>query len=152
VETDIQRNSQLLKAQPWFDVPIVYNNGGRAILAIEKGEAGRQAFEQAFAQWRPPVKVLSYKQVSMMDLKVDKNDLKGRLVEVRGHLVLTGEIAALGSELLDANPVLVDYQKMSREQRRELMEKCASGCWLNLRGKIGTVMSQPGLIADAIAP
>ncbi|MEZ5889500.1 MAG: hypothetical protein R3D52_04065 [Xanthobacteraceae bacterium] len=36
-ETEIQRNIQLLKERSWFDVPVVYANGRRAILAIEKG-------------------------------------------------------------------------------------------------------------------
>src|SRR6202012_1667793 len=37
VDADVQRNMQLLKDRPWFDIPIVYTNGGRAILAMEKG-------------------------------------------------------------------------------------------------------------------
>jgi hypothetical protein len=32
-------------------VPIVYNNGRRAILAIEKGTPGERAFADAFATW-----------------------------------------------------------------------------------------------------
>jgi hypothetical protein len=57
VDTDIQRNTQLLKEQPWFDIPIVYNDGRRAILAIGKGDTGRRAIAQAFAQWPPPLRV-----------------------------------------------------------------------------------------------
>jgi hypothetical protein len=51
VDADVQRNLQLLKDRPWFDVPIVYNNGGRAILALEKGPSGERAFADAFAAW-----------------------------------------------------------------------------------------------------
>jgi len=51
VNADVQRNMQLLKEKPWFDVPIVYNNGGRAILALEKGPPGDRAFADAFAAW-----------------------------------------------------------------------------------------------------
>ena len=51
VEADVQRNMQLLKDRPWFDIPIVYNNGGRAILAMEKGAPGDRAFADAFAAW-----------------------------------------------------------------------------------------------------
>jgi hypothetical protein len=51
VDADVTRNLQLLKDRPWFDVPIVYNNGGRAILALEKGPAGERAFADAFAAW-----------------------------------------------------------------------------------------------------
>jgi hypothetical protein len=51
VDTDLQRNVQLLKDRSWFDIPIVYTNGGRAILAMEKGPPGDRAFVEAFAGW-----------------------------------------------------------------------------------------------------
>ena len=52
LEADMQRNLQLLKERSWFDIPIIYNNNRRAILAMEKGEPGEQAFNQAFAAWK----------------------------------------------------------------------------------------------------
>jgi hypothetical protein len=51
VDTDVQRNMQLLKDRSWFDIPVVYTNGGRAILAMEKGPPGDRAFGEAFAAW-----------------------------------------------------------------------------------------------------
>lgn len=51
VEADMQRNLQLLKERSWFDIPIVYNNGRRAILAIEKGTPGERAFDDVFKAW-----------------------------------------------------------------------------------------------------
>ena len=51
VDTDVQRNVQLLKDRSWFDIPIVYTNGGRSILAVEKGLPGDRAFAEAFAAW-----------------------------------------------------------------------------------------------------
>jgi hypothetical protein len=52
LESDMQRNLQLLKERAWFDVPIIYNNNRRAILAMEKGAPGEQAFAAAFAAWK----------------------------------------------------------------------------------------------------
>jgi hypothetical protein len=52
VEADQARNIQLLKERAWFDIPIVYNNNRRAILAIEKGTPGERAFQEAFAAWK----------------------------------------------------------------------------------------------------
>jgi len=52
VESDMQRNIQLLKERSWFDVPIVYTDGRRAILAVEKGTPGERAFNDAFAVWK----------------------------------------------------------------------------------------------------
>jgi hypothetical protein len=51
VETDRVRNLQLLKERSWFDVPLVYTNQRRAIIAIEKGPPGDRAFNDAFAAW-----------------------------------------------------------------------------------------------------
>ena len=51
VESDRSRNIQLLKERSWFDVPLVYVNQRRAIIAIEKGAPGERAFNDAFAAW-----------------------------------------------------------------------------------------------------
>jgi hypothetical protein len=51
VDTDRVRNVQLLKERSWFDVPLVYTNQRRAIIAIEKGAPGERAFNDAFAVW-----------------------------------------------------------------------------------------------------
>jgi hypothetical protein len=50
-DSEMQRNIQLLKERPWFDVLIVYNNNGRAILTMEKGPPGERAFADAFKAW-----------------------------------------------------------------------------------------------------
>lgn len=51
VEVDRSRNLQLLKERSWIDVPLVYANQRRAIVAIEKGEPGERAFQDAFRAW-----------------------------------------------------------------------------------------------------
>jgi hypothetical protein len=51
VDVDMQRNLQLLKERSWFDIPVVYGDGKRAIIAIEKGTPGERAFTEAFATW-----------------------------------------------------------------------------------------------------
>ena len=51
VDADMLRNLQLLKERSWFDIPVVYGDGKRAIIAIEKGTPGERAFTEAFAAW-----------------------------------------------------------------------------------------------------
>jgi hypothetical protein len=51
VDSDVQRNIDLLKNRDWFDIPIVYTSGKRAILAMEKGAPGVRAFQEAFRAW-----------------------------------------------------------------------------------------------------
>jgi hypothetical protein len=50
-DAEMQRNVQLLKERSWFDILVVYANGGRAILTLEKGPPGERAFADAFAAW-----------------------------------------------------------------------------------------------------
>jgi class 3 adenylate cyclase len=51
LDLDLQLNEQLLKDRSWVYIPIGYTNGGRAILAMEKGPPGERAFAEAFASW-----------------------------------------------------------------------------------------------------
>jgi hypothetical protein len=51
VDVDKQRNIDLLKTREWFDIPVVYTSGKRAILAMEKGPPGERAFKEAFRAW-----------------------------------------------------------------------------------------------------
>jgi hypothetical protein len=51
VDEDRLQNIQLLKERAWFDIPIVYQNKRRAILALDKGQSGQAVFAQAFAAW-----------------------------------------------------------------------------------------------------
>lgn len=51
VQADIEANMGLLRDRSWFDLPLVYENGQRAILTFEKGTPGERAFEKALALW-----------------------------------------------------------------------------------------------------
>ena len=48
---DAALNLRLLGTREWIDIPLVYATGGRAVLAVEKGTAGREAFDRAVAAW-----------------------------------------------------------------------------------------------------
>jgi hypothetical protein len=51
VEAERARNIQLLKERSWFDIPVLFNDGRRGIMAIEKGTPGERAFARAFEAW-----------------------------------------------------------------------------------------------------
>jgi hypothetical protein len=53
-DAEMQRNVQLLKERSWFDIPLVYSDNKRALIAIEKGAPGERAFSEAFAAWEQP--------------------------------------------------------------------------------------------------
>jgi hypothetical protein len=50
-DNERKQNLQLLKERPWFDIPVAYTNGVRAVIEVEKGDPGARAFKQAFTAW-----------------------------------------------------------------------------------------------------
>jgi hypothetical protein len=54
LESDAQRNLELLSERPWLDIPVFYGNGHRAIITMEKGTSGERAFAEAFKVWSAP--------------------------------------------------------------------------------------------------
>jgi hypothetical protein len=48
---DREQNMQAIRTRGWIDLPILYENGRRAVLTIEKGPPGERAFETAFSTW-----------------------------------------------------------------------------------------------------
>jgi len=50
-EQERAANMRLLHDRAWFDLPIVYSDKRRAILAFAKGPDGERAFSEALAAW-----------------------------------------------------------------------------------------------------
>jgi hypothetical protein len=44
-------NTVLLRDRPWLDVLLIYRNGRRAVLTMEKGIVGENVFNEAFKAW-----------------------------------------------------------------------------------------------------
>lgn len=44
-------NLELLRTRSWIDMPVTYRNGRRALLTLEKGQAGIDAFNKAIQAW-----------------------------------------------------------------------------------------------------
>jgi len=93
-----------------------------------------------------------YQRISLVVLKLDLEALGGRLVEVKGRLSPFGvdDVWRLGTRPLDTSAVLVDFKAVPSEQRRWVLENCNSGCDAIVRGKVGHVLRQSGVIAATI--
>ncbi len=44
-------NTELLRSRSWIDIPLTYRNGRRALLTLEKGPSGTDAFNQVLRAW-----------------------------------------------------------------------------------------------------
>lgn len=47
----IAKNMELLRTRSWIDIPITYRNGRRALLTLDKGAAGTEAFDKVLKSW-----------------------------------------------------------------------------------------------------
>lgn len=50
-KTAIETNLTLLQRQNWFDIPVAYRSGRRALLSFEKGLAGDKVFQEVLKAW-----------------------------------------------------------------------------------------------------
>lgn len=112
-------------------------------------------YDKLVASARPgtlPPSKQSYRAVSLTDLKLDYDSLRGQGVEVSGTLMLSGEMALLASSATDASPLLVDLKAVPRDQRRALLERCTvPGCAVTMHGTVDRVMEQRAIVADGAA-
>lgn len=44
-------NLKLLETRDWIDIPVTYRNGRRALITMEKGTTGSEAFKAAIREW-----------------------------------------------------------------------------------------------------
>ncbi len=49
----VTQNLQLLREGSWFDIPILFTDGTRALLTFEKGIPGDKVFETVMSGWTP---------------------------------------------------------------------------------------------------
>jgi hypothetical protein len=50
---EVTRNVTLLREGAWFDIPILFTDGTRALLTFEKGTPGERVFETVMSSWTP---------------------------------------------------------------------------------------------------
>lgn len=135
----------------WAQVPISVEQ-----CRLIPDDAKRLAcYDKLAALARPstlPPSAHGYQAVSLTDLKLDYDSLRGLDVEVSGNLILSGEMALLASGTTDTSPLLVDLKAVPRDQRRALLERCmVPGCTVTMRGKVDRMMEQRAIVADGAA-
>lgn len=52
ISSERERNIGLLRERGWIDIPMLYDNGKRGILTLEKGPTGTKAVEDAVQAWQ----------------------------------------------------------------------------------------------------
>ena len=89
-----------------------------------------------------------YKQIELDDLKLDKNELRGKRVAVHAGVQVMGEVAFLKSGPMDMTPIFLDISKLPRDARKKLLSDCSMLCNATVSGRVGEVMMQVGVVAE----
>ncbi|MBN9052346.1 MAG: hypothetical protein J0H80_00890 [Rhizobiales bacterium] len=89
-------------------------------------------------------------EIDLIDLKLDIGKMSGREVVVHGTISVLGDLAMLGDGGFDTTPVPVDIGKLSRDDRKKVLQSCNMQCGVTITGKIGPFMMQKGIIARSI--
>lgn len=54
IDSERDRNLALLRERAWIDIPMLYENGKRGILTLEKGSIGEEVVNEAIDSWENP--------------------------------------------------------------------------------------------------
>jgi hypothetical protein len=88
--------------------------------------------------------------IAVTDFVLDRKTLRGNSVAVAGTLQVMGDMAILKNGMMDMSGAFIDFQRVSREQRKNMIERCNMGCDVVVRGRVGDAMMEPGIFADTI--
>jgi hypothetical protein len=122
----------------WAD-QVVETYDGRQVLLGDDGTYKFLSGEQ-----KPDSK---YKQVSITDLKLDIESMRGQAVETAARATSVGGMVMLSdpTQVFDSNPVSTDSEKLSGSDRQYLLTKCSLGCKITVRGVIKEVLFRGGI-------
>ena len=85
------------------------------------------------------------KNMSFNDLYLDYNNLVGQKVKVEGYLMVFGDIASLTEKFSAVAVLYTETSRLSRENRKLLLDNCSSGCNVELEGVVGSVQFLKGI-------
>lgn len=103
----------------------------------------------------PTSKTAKYKVIAMSDLQVDIKQMTGEKIEVMGRISVLGEFTQLSSptDLYDTNSIWVNVDKLPREARKRLIQRCDTledGCLVVVTGVIKRKILGPTIVAKEI--
>jgi len=94
----------------------------------------------------------AFKDMSILDLKVDLKSLNGELVRTRGRGTYFGDQLILTDPNVDfdVNGILVSIADLGRDDRKWIVAHCSDGCSIVVEGRVDTSGFLAGVMATAI--
>lgn len=114
-----------------------YDNLARGIVQKNKSHPDREAGT-------------AYKDMDLLDLKADIKSLGGKKVRVAGSLQMMGELAMLRSDPMDMTPVMVNIEKLPREDRKQALKGCLTYCGVQISGRVANGPLGQEVIAENV--
>ena len=107
-----------------------------------------KCFDETTKTTRPPAQG---NKLNMIDILTDVKELRGKPVQTEGMLLMMGQMAILYAERGSTTALFVNIDGLTRDERRSLLAGCNGGCNVEIAGKVGEVMMNPGIIATSAA-
>lgn len=91
-----------------------------------------------------------YKDIDLVDLKLDIKAMSGKKVAVDGYLQQMGELVLLKLEPMDMTPIWLSIDRLSRDDRKKILQQCASMCRVHVSGAVQRLPMGMGVVADNV--
>jgi hypothetical protein len=94
-----------------------------------------------------------YQSVSLADLKVDIQDMKGKKVQTKGEIQVMGSLdgVMLKTDPMDMAPIWLNANKLPRDDKKKLLNGCqVVTCTATVSGTIGQGAFGAALVAESV--
>ena len=128
-------------------------DNGRWSIMTSRGEQTSEGYNEIKATGlKPEMKEAeTYKEIKLINLKQDINAVEGEQIKIQALAEMYNFILMLRQDEMDATPLSVNVNRLSREDRDHLRAECNNGCTLTVYGRVGDVLhDEKGIIADKI--
>jgi hypothetical protein len=89
--------------------------------------------------------------MSVIDYMTDYKVLKGKAVSVAGFAIIMGEMGFLYPERGQLSGIMVEINKLGREDRRSLLTNCGTGCDITITGKAADQFGNAAISATSVS-
>jgi hypothetical protein len=92
----------------------------------------------------------NYRQLDLIDLKLDYEELKGKWVSLSGVGTYLADQFFIGEEFFGNDIIAVDFSRLPRNQRKFIMTQCAEGCNVTVYGLVDDSYYTYRILAEGI--
>jgi hypothetical protein len=92
-----------------------------------------------------------FQKIALIDLKLDIQKMRSKKVEVSGYMIIFAHTAMLAERPMDTNFIMIGYEKVPRDERRKLLQRCSTYCSVTIKGVVGNRMGLESIEALRIS-